>query len=72
MEYGGCRFEGFSAPYARMLATVGPAHLLVVELHLVGRRLLLYCCLQHFLRPPLLCVEMLRGGLCVLPTLITS
>lgn len=43
-ECGGCRFEGFNAPYVRTLATVGPAYLLVVELHLIE---------------PFLCVEML-------------
>lgn len=71
-ECGGCRFEGFNAPYVRTLATVGFNYLLVVEVHLVKPRSLLYCYLQHFLRPPLLCVEMLRGGLCVMSTLITS
>lgn len=41
------------------MATVGPAHMLVVQLHLVEVWLPLYCYLQHFLRPPLLCAEML-------------
>lgn len=72
MECGGRRFEGFNTPYVRSLATVDPVYLLVVEVHLVEPRLLLYRYLQHFLRPALLCAEMLRGGLCVMSTLITS